>query len=174
MFLEGGNERVNSRPEKSDDAFDYQGTPEDKADFEVLAAENAVEATEKLRKERAEEIQKIQADFDSDTKKIQQERIHIEGKKEVDILQEKVERLKREYNAETALRNKYVDAERNRGFLRKAWEFFFVPRNASTSDRLNIIALDEHVRQSLSAYRAAKKELEDAESSISKDKESLS
>ncbi|QQR77667.1 MAG: hypothetical protein IPJ67_00760 [Candidatus Moraniibacteriota bacterium] len=171
MFSEDGNEHMDSRRKKPDDAFDYRGTPEDKADFEVLAAENAAE---RLRRERVEEIQKIQEDFDIDTEKIHQERIHIEGKKEVDILQEKVERLKREYNAETTLRNKYVDAERNRGFLRKAWEFFFVPRNASTSDRLNIIALDERVRQSLSAYRAAKKELEDAESSISKDKESLS
>ncbi|MFZ1736242.1 MAG: hypothetical protein WAU31_04890, partial [Candidatus Moraniibacteriota bacterium] len=134
---------MNSRPEKPDDAFNYRSTPEDEADFEVLAAENAAEAAERLRRERAEEIQKIREDFDSDTEKIQQERIHIEGKKEIDILREKVERLKREYNAETTLRNKYVDAERNRGFLKKAWEFFFVPRNASTPDRLNIIALDE-------------------------------
>lgn len=168
MFLEDGNGRyTKSRPDTFGDKPYYFGTPQDEADFKALAAENAAEAAERLRKERDEEIQEIQKDFDSDTEKIRNERFLIEKNQQKKILEKEVERLRKEYHDEMKQRDEYAEAERGRGFLKRAWEFLFVPRDASTPDRLNIIALNERVRKSLAAYREAKKELEGMEALMS-------
>lgn len=159
MFLENG---IDGHKE-----LDYPGRPTDESDFKALAAENAAEAAERRQRERDEEILGVQRDFDSDTSRIREERFLIEKRRQEKDLKEKVENLKKEYLDEMKRRDEYAEAERNRGFLKRAWEFLFVPRDASTPDRLNVIALDARVRKSLAAYRSAKKELEDVEASIS-------
>lgn len=163
MFLENG---IDGHKE-----LDYSGRPTDESDFKALAVENAAEkaaeAAERRQRERDGEILGVQRDFDSDTSRIREERFLIEKRQQEKDLKEKVENLKKEYLDEMKRRDEYAEAERNRGFLKRAWEFLFVPRDASTPDRLNVIALDERVRKSLAAYRSAKKELEDVETSIS-------
>lgn len=110
----------------------------------------------------------IQNDFDKDTKDIKEERRAIAEKKILE-LRENVRQLKTRYYAENKLRSECQEKER--GIFARLKSFFFVPKERSTSERLDRILLDTRVRESLSAYREAKSELEEAESLLAKSKE---
>lgn len=155
---------------KAGNVFDYAGSSDGASGVEALKRENEAERGEKLQMKRNSEMKTLQEDFDRDSEKIQRERALVRRTSERKDLQEKVERLKMEYHESMKQRNEYAEAERNRGFMKRMWEKLFVPRNASSPDRLNVIALDTRVRQSLAMYRAAKKELEDVERLISAEK----
>ena len=158
-------ERMQPEFPESDKRFDYPGSPYDESDLEALRRENDVEREEALRAERAAKVnEEQQNNFSRDLEEIRRRQTLntlMENGAKRERLREKVERLKAEYYNDAKQHSEYAEAERNRGFLRRAWEYFFLRRNASSPDRLNVIALKTRVQQSLAAYRAAKKELED-------------
>ena len=176
MSFEGGDGNESWESENGGRVIeDYPRSPYDKSDFAAIREEE--------RKEK--EKQRIQSDFDRDTEKIRHERNLIrqnnlghnqehfwekvealdDPAKEMKMktLQEKVESLRKEYNEALRQRNEYAEKQRSKGFLKRAMEFLFSPRGASTSDQLDMVVLNNRVHESLAAYRAAKKELEGEE-----------